>query len=45
MTMHVILDHVYGFFLDHVEEQSENLVVYEAEIVLPHMQILHVVGT
>ena len=33
MTMHVFLDHVRGFFLNHIEEESKNLVVYATEMV------------
>ena len=29
--MHAFLDHPYGFFLDHMKEEFENLVVSAAE--------------
>jgi len=34
--MHVFLDYVRDFFLDHVEEWSETLVMYVAEVVMPY---------
>ena len=33
--MHAFLDHAHDFFLDEMEEESENLVVVDAEMVLP----------
>jgi len=37
MTMHVIFDHVRSFFLYYVEEDSENLTMYVAEMVWPYL--------
>jgi len=37
MTMHVFLDHVRCFFFDRVEEESENLAVYVAKMIQPHL--------
>ena len=37
MIMHIFLDHVRSFFLDHVEEEYENLAVYVAEMVRPQL--------
>ena len=33
MKMNVFLSHVRSFFLGHVEEESENLVVYAVEMI------------
>ena len=43
--MHTFLEHAYDFFLDHVEEESENLVVSAAEMVPPrhHFDVVYAV--
>jgi len=37
MITHVFLDYDCGFFLDHMEKESVNLVVYVTEMVRPHL--------
>ena len=37
MIMHVFLDHVRDIFLDHVKEESENLIIFAAEMIWPHL--------
>ena len=41
--MHTFLDHAHDFFLDHVEEESQNLVVYATEMVPPrhHFDVMY----
>ena len=43
--MQVKVDHALGLVLAHMQEQSENLVVYVVEMVQPHPQLLDVINT